>query len=116
MYFDNVGGDHLEAAISALRKNGRVALCGSISGYNDAEPQPGPRNLSLAVGKRLTLRGFIVLDFLNQFPQFVAEMAPWLASGQIVAAETVVDGLENTPEAFLSLFRGGNTGKMLVKL
>jgi NADPH-dependent curcumin reductase CurA len=116
VYFDNVGGEHLEAAIGALRKNGRVALCGSISGYNDAEPQPGPRNLGLAVGKRLTLRGFIVLDFAPKFPQFVAEMAPWLASGQIVAAETVIEGLEKTPEAFLSLFTGGNTGKMLVKL
>jgi hypothetical protein len=116
VYFDNVGGDHLEAAIAALRKNGRVAMCGSISGYNDAEPQPGPRNLSLVVGKRLTLRGFIVIDHLSKFPQFAAEMAPWLASGEIVAAETVVEGLENTPEAFLSLFRGSNTGKMLVKL
>ena len=116
VYFDNVGGDHLEAAIAALRKNGRVAMCGSISGYNDAEPQPGPRNLSLVVGKRLTLRGFIVIDHLGEFPRFAAEMAPWLASGEIVAAQTVVEGLENTPEAFLSLFRGGNTGKMLVKL
>jgi NADPH-dependent curcumin reductase CurA len=116
VYFDNVGGEHLEAALGALRKNGRVALCGSISGYNSAEPQPGPRNLGLAVGKRLTLRGFIVMDFAEKFPQFVAEMAPWLASGQIVAAETVVQGLEKTPEAFLGLFDGGNTGKMLVKL
>lgn len=116
VYFDNVGGEHLEAAIGALRKNGRVALCGSIAGYNDAQPQPGPRNLGLAVGKRLTMRGFIVVDHLDQFAKFAAEMAPWLASGRIVAAETVVDGLENTPAAFLSLFEGANTGKMLVKL
>lgn len=114
VYFDNVGGEHLQAAIGALRKNGRVALCGSISGYNGAAH--GPDNLGLAVGKRLTLRGFIILDHMAQFPRFAAEMAPWLASGKIVAAETVVEGLERTPEAFLGLFRGGNTGKMLVRL
>jgi NADPH-dependent curcumin reductase CurA len=116
VYFDNVGGDHLEAALTGLRRNGRVALCGSISGYNAAEPQPGPRNLGQAVGKRLTLRGFIVFDHMDRFPAFIAEMAPWLAQGKIVAAETVVEGLERTPEAFLSLFQGANTGKMLVKL
>jgi NADPH-dependent curcumin reductase CurA len=116
VYFDNVGGEHLEAAIDRANRGGRIALCGAISGYNDAEAAPGPRNLSLAIGKRLTLRGFIVGDYADRQAQFAAEMAPWLASGQVVAAETVVHGLENTPEAFLSLFRGGNTGKMLVEL
>lgn len=116
VYFDNVGGEHLEAAITAMRRHGRIALCGAIAQYNAAEPPPGPRNLGLAIGKRLTLRGFIVLDYQDRFTQFAAEMGPWLASGKIVAAETVVDGLENTPQAFLSLFSGGNTGKMLVQL
>jgi NADPH-dependent curcumin reductase CurA len=116
VYFDNVGGEHLEAAIGALRVRGRVALCGSISGYNDERPAPGPRNLALAVGKRLTLRGFIVLDHYGSYGQFAAEMGPWLAAGKIAVAETVVEGLEATPEAFLSLFRGANTGKMLVRL
>ncbi len=116
VYFDNVGGEHLEAALGALRRHGRVALCGAIAQYNSTEPPPGPRNLGLAVGKRLTLRGFLVMDYMDRFAQFAAEMGPWLASGQVVAAETVVEGLERTPEAFLSLFQGANTGKMLVRL
>ncbi|HEU5331376.1 MAG TPA: NADP-dependent oxidoreductase [Actinocrinis sp.] len=116
VYFDNVGGEHLEAAIARANRNARMALCGAISGYNAAEPEPAPRNLSLAIGKRLTLRGFIVMDYFPHNAAFVAEMAPWLANGEVVALETVVEGLENTPSAFLSLFSGGNTGKMLVRL
>jgi hypothetical protein len=116
VYFDNVGGDHLEAAIAVLRPFGRVALCGAVSQYNDAEPAPGPRNLSLAVGKRLTLRGFIVRDHSDRNREFVAEMGGWLASGRIRLDETVVDGLANAPEAFLGLLRGENTGKMVVRL
>lgn len=116
VYFDNVGGDHLEAAIASLRPFGRVALCGAVSQYNDAEPAPGPRNLSLAVGKRLTLRGFIVRDHSDRNREFVAEMGGWLASGRIRLDETVVDGLANAPEAFLGLLRGENTGKMVVRL
>ena len=115
VYFDNVGGEHLEAAISVLTQHGRVALCGAISVYNATEAPTGPRNIALAIGKRLTLRGFIVVDFSPRFGEFVGEMAPWLASGQVKAAETVVDGLENTPDALLALFTGGNTGKMLVR-
>jgi NADPH-dependent curcumin reductase CurA len=115
VYFDNVGGEHLEAALSVLTMHGRVALCGAISVYNATEAPTGPRNIALAIGKRLTLRGFIVGDFYPRFGEFVGEMAPWLASGQVKAAETVVDGLENTPDAFLALFTGGNTGKMLVR-
>jgi len=115
VYFDNVGGEHLEAALSELNPHGRVALCGAISVYNATEAPTGPRNIALAIGKRLTLRGFIVGDFFPRHAEFVAEMAPWLVSGQVKAAETVVDGLENTPDAFLALFTGGNTGKMLVR-
>jgi NADPH-dependent curcumin reductase CurA len=116
VYFDNVGGEHLEAAIARANRHARFALCGAISGYNAAEPEPAPRNLSLSIGKRLTLRGFIVMDYFPRNAEFVADMAPWLASGKIVALETVVEGLENTPAAFLSLFSGGNTGKMLVRV
>jgi NADPH-dependent curcumin reductase CurA len=116
VYFDNVGGEHLEAAISKLNMHGRVALCGAISGYNATEAAAGPRNLALAIGKRLTLRGFLVGDFYPKQAEFLAEMAPWLADGQVKAAETVVDGLENTVDAFLALFSGGNTGKMLIRL
>ncbi|MGH6657049.1 MAG: NADP-dependent oxidoreductase [Actinocrinis sp.] len=116
VYFDNVGGEHLEAAISAARRYARFALCGSIAQYNNTEAEPGPRNLALAIGKRLTLRGFIVLDNLKDFGRFAADMVPWLAEGRIDAAETVAEGLESTPQAFIALFSGGNTGKMLVRL
>ena len=114
VYFDNVGGDHLEAALSALRPFGRVAACGSISGYN--EPTPGPRNMAMIIGKRLTITGFIVSDFEAQRAQFMAEVRPLLASGALKGLETSVQGIENAPAAFLSLFSGGNTGKMLVTL
>jgi len=111
-----VGGDHLEAAISRLHQHGRVAMCGAVSHYNAVEPPCAPRNLSQAIGKRLTLRGYIVGDHSHRMPDFLAEMGQWLRTGQIRFDETVVDGLENAPEAFLRLLRGGNTGKMLVRL
>jgi NADPH-dependent curcumin reductase CurA len=115
VYFDNVGGDHLEAAIGVLNDHGRVALCGSISAYNAAEAPPGPRNLGLAVGKRLTLRGFIVSDHGARFPDMAREVGAWLASGELVAEETVVDGgLDAAVTAFLGMLRGENTGKMIV--
>jgi NADPH-dependent curcumin reductase CurA len=117
VYFDNVGGEHLEAAIGALNDHGRVALCGSISMYNDAEPRPGPKNLSLAVGKRLTLRGFIVTDHADRFPAMARELGGWLAAGDLVAEETIVDGgLDTAVTAFLGMLRGENTGKMVVRL
>ena len=116
VYFDNVGGDHLEAAIACLRDHGRIAACGSISRYNDETPQPGPRNLFQIVTKRLTIRGFIVLDWLRELKPFQAEVAPLIVSGKIKAVETVVDGLDKAPEAFLSMLKGGNVGKMVVKI
>jgi hypothetical protein len=116
VYFDNVGGDHLEAALACMRTHGRIAACGSISRYNDEAPAPGPRNLFLIVTRRLTLRGFIVTDWVKETKAFVAEVAPLLAAGKIQAPETVVHGLESAPQAFLDMLRGGNTGKMIVKL
>ncbi|GII21619.1 NADP-dependent oxidoreductase [Planosporangium mesophilum] len=116
VYFDNVGGDHLEAAIDSLNLHGRVALCGAISQYNAEEAAPGPRNLFLAVGKRLTLRGFLVGDHADRMPDFVAEVGAWLREGRLRVDETVVEGIENAPEAFLSMLRGANRGKMLVRL
>jgi NADPH-dependent curcumin reductase CurA len=116
VYFDNVGGEHLEAAIGSLRRYGRVAMCGAISQYNASEPAPGPRNLALAVGKRLTLRGFIVGDHGHLRDDFVREVGTWLSEGRIHHRETVVEGLEHAPSAFIGLLRGANTGKMLVKL
>jgi NADPH-dependent curcumin reductase CurA len=116
VYFDNVGGDHLEAAIGVLRRNGRVAMCGAISVYNNTEPAPGPRNLALAIGKRLRLQGFIVTDHWKRFHDMTAEVGPWLAHGDIVADETALDGLDNAVEGFLGMLRGENTGKMIIRL
>jgi NADPH-dependent curcumin reductase CurA len=117
VYFDNVGGEHLEAAISVLNTHGRAALCGAIAQYNDTEPAPGPRNLIQAVGKRLTLRGFIVMDHYHLQEQFVREVGGWIREGRLHYTETVVEGgVRQAPSAFLGLLRGQNTGKMLVKL
>jgi NADPH-dependent curcumin reductase CurA len=116
VYFDNVGGDHLEAAISSLRRGGRVALCGAVAQYNDTEPPSAPRNLALAIGKRLTLRGFIVVDHQDLRDEFEAEVGALVRDGRIVWRETVMEGIERTFDAFVSVLRGGNTGKMLVRL
>jgi NADPH-dependent curcumin reductase CurA len=116
VYFDNVGGEQLEAAIGALRDHGRVVACGSISRYNDTEPAPGPRNLFMVVTKRLRLQGFIVSDHADRLPAFLAEAAAWVADGRLRWRETVVEGIERMPEAFLGLMRGQNVGKMLVKV
>jgi NADPH-dependent curcumin reductase CurA len=116
VYFDNVGGDHLEAALAALRPFGRIIACGAISQYNDATPAPGPSNLSLVIGKRLTMRGFIVTDSQAERPRFLAEIMPHVASGKLEVRETVVTGVENAPRAFLDLLAGKNVGKMIVKV
>ena len=116
VYFDNVGGDHLEAAISALRPRGRVAICGMISVYNATQPAPGPRNMAMIIGKRLTLRGFIVFDHADLRPQFEAEVGRWLAEGKILWRETLVDGIDNAVNGFRDLMAGANTGKMLIRL
>ncbi|NUT32127.1 MAG: NADP-dependent oxidoreductase [Hamadaea sp.] len=116
VYFDNVGADHLEAAIGSLNLRGRVAMCGAIAVYNDTAPPAAPRNLALAIGKRLTLRGFLVGDHAARMPDMVAEVGSWLREGRLSFQETVVDGLENAPEAFIGLLRGENTGKMVVRL
>jgi len=116
VYFDNVGGDHLRAAVARMNVHGRIALCGAISQYNATAPVPGPDNLALAVGKRLTLRGFIVTDHLAMAADWIPRAARWLADGELRADETVVEGVENAVGAFLGLLRGANTGKMLVRL
>ena len=116
VYFDNVGGEHLEAAIGALNTFGRVAMCGAISQYNTQTPTPGPSNLALLIGKRLTLRGFLVGDHTDLLPQFQADLAGWLRDGRIRFDETVIEGIERAPEAFLGMLRGENIGKMLVRV
>ncbi|RIJ69822.1 NADP-dependent oxidoreductase [Nakamurella silvestris] len=116
LFFDNVGGDHLEAAISSFRIGGRAALCGSISGYNATAPRPGPANISLLTGKRAMLKGFIVSDHWNLRQEFLDTAVPAVQDGRIQVPETVFDGLESAPHAFIGLLRGQNTGKMIVRL
>ena len=116
VYFDNVGGDHLEAALNAARPFARFALCGAISMYNDTAPTPGPSNLMMAVGKNLRLEGFIVSFHFDMMPAFVKDAAEWIQAGKLTWRETIDEGIENAPGAFIKLFTGENTGKMLVKL
>jgi NADPH-dependent curcumin reductase CurA len=116
VFFDNVGGEHLEAAIGLLNEHGRAALCGAISAYNAVDPPPGPRNMFQLVGKRLSLRGFIVSDHGDLREEFVDTTSGFLRSGDLVVRETVREGLEDAVPAFLDLLRGANTGKMVVRL
>lgn len=116
VYFENVGGEHLQAALNAMNPFGRIAACGMISTYNDAEPVPGPNNLMLIVGKKVRINGFIVFDHNDMREDFLRDMSGWIESGRIRARETVVEGLENAVDAFLALFSGDNFGKMIVKL
>jgi NADPH-dependent curcumin reductase CurA len=116
VYFDNVGGDHLEAALYAMRTHGRIAVCGMISRYNDETPPPGPRNMILIIGKRLTMKGFIATDWYSELPRFIAEVGPHVRDGRVRVKETVVRGIENAPQAFIDMLRGENVGKMIVSL
>jgi NADPH-dependent curcumin reductase CurA len=115
VYFDNVGGDHLDAAFALARNNARFAMCGMIAGYNDPNPASF-RFIARIIAARITLKGFLVFDFQSRMDEFYREMGQLVASGAVKAQETIVDGLEKTPDAFLGLFKGENTGKMLVKL
>jgi hypothetical protein len=115
VYFDNVGGDHLDAALAVARNYARFAICGMIGGYNKGEPT-SLRFIMRIVAARIQLKGFIVFDFQSRMGEFYRDMGQWLASGAVKSRETVVEGLEQTPQAFLGLFSGANTGKMLVRL
>jgi NADPH-dependent curcumin reductase CurA len=116
VYFENVGGEHMDAAIAAARPFARFALCGMISQYNSTGEMYGVKNLIQAVGKSIRLEGFIVSNSFQHLPEFLKDMSGWIAGGQIQWKETIDEGIENAPGAFLKLFRGENTGKMLVKL
>lgn len=116
VYFENVGDAFLEAALENMRDFGRVVLCGMIALYNLEKPKPGPSNLFLAITRRLKLQGFIVSDNLDMRKDFIADMARWIKEGRIVWKDTVFEGIEKAPRAFLGLFSGENIGKMLVKL
>lgn len=115
VYFDNVGGEQLRAALFAMRDFGRIAVCGMIAGYN--EPVPGPDNLALLIARRLTMRGFIVTDHLASYGTFVKEFGPAVRDGRVGVHETIVEGLDAAPQALLDVLRGGkHRGKLLVQL
>ena len=115
VYFDNVGGDHLDAALAIARNNARFAICGMIEGYNTGQPTT-LRFAMRIISARIRIKGFIVFDYFPRMAEFYGEMGPWIANGTVKSRETIVDGLENTADAFLGLFKGENTGKMLVRL
>jgi NADPH-dependent curcumin reductase CurA len=116
VYFDNVGGPALEAALSALRMHGRIIACGGISAYNDLTPQPGPSNLFNITTKRLTMKGLIVSDWMDQRAEFEREVGGYIQAGKLKHRETVVQGLDQAVAAFVGLFDGDNLGKMVVAL
>ena len=116
VYFDNVGGDHLEAALDLLNRDGRAALCGAISDYNSAEKAAGPDNMAKIIMNGLMLRGFTVGFHLDLADEFREKLTVWFADGRIAYDETIVDGIEHTVDAFLAMMRGENTGKMLVRI
>jgi len=116
VYFDNVGGEALEAALSTLRVHGRIIACGGISGYNEEKPRPGPSNLFNITTKRLTMRGMIVSDSLGRRGEFEKEVGGYLQSEKLKSKETIVEGLDQAEGAFIGLFTGNNIGKMVVKL
>jgi len=116
VYFENVGGAHLEAALNHMKVFGRIAVCGMIEQYNNTAPAPGPWNLIMAIPKSLRIEGFVVSNHFDQMGKFHAEMAKLVAAGKMKWKETVFDGIEKAPDAFLSLFKGENFGKALVKV
>ena len=116
VYFDNVGSETLEAALTALRVHGRIIACGSISVYNDEKPRPGPSNLYNVTTKRLTMKGLLVLDWLDRWKDFEQEAGRYFREGKLKHRETVMNGIESAVPAFIGLFEGQNVGKMLVKL
>jgi NADPH-dependent curcumin reductase CurA len=115
VYFDNVGGDHLDAAFAAARSGARFAICGMIEGYN-AGPPPAFRYIMRVIAARITIKGFLYFDYLSEMPDFYRDMGGWIASGAVKSRETIREGIEATPQAFLDLFAGANVGKMLVRL
>ncbi|HXZ85138.1 MAG TPA: NADP-dependent oxidoreductase [Myxococcota bacterium] len=116
VYFDNVGGEILDAALANLAQRARIVQCGGISGYNEASPPPGPRNLMNLVITRSRMEGFIVIDYLPRFAEATAKLVQWVREGKIAHAEDVQHGIENAPKTFLRLFQGKNLGKQLLKL
>ncbi|MBC7003158.1 NADP-dependent oxidoreductase [Photobacterium sp. BZF1] len=116
VYFENVGGEHLEAALNNMNDYGRIAVCGLISQYNATEPQPGPSNMAMLIIKKLKMQGFIVFDHWAHYGEYAQQMGQWIADGKVKYEETVYQGIDQAADAFIGLFEGKNKGKMLVKL
>ena len=116
VFFDNVGGEHLEAALAAMNTGGRLALCGAIAAYNATTRPTGPSNLTNLITRALTMRGFTVGSHWDQAAEFTSLMTEWIVSGKIAYDETVIDGFSNTIDAFLAMMLGANTGKMLMRV
>lgn len=116
VYFDNTAGPQLEAALASMRNRGRLVMCGAISGYN--KPVQGPRNLALTIVRRLRIEGFIVVDHLHRMAEFLAEAIPAVRAGKLLHQETAVQGIENAPQAFISMLRSGDAhiGKLVIRL
>ena len=116
VFFDNVGGDTLEAAIAHMADFGRIVLCGAISGYNDATPAPGPHNLMLLISRRIRMEGFIVIDYLDRVGEAIDALTGWVLGGEIAWREDMQEGFDNIPTTLQRLFTGSNVGKQLLKL
>jgi NADPH-dependent curcumin reductase CurA len=116
VYFENVGGAHLDAALANMRMHGRIPVCGMIEQYNATTPPPGPANIIMTIPMRLTIKGFIVSDHMNLTPDFLRDMSAWAKAGKMTWRETIYEGIEKAPEAFIGLFKGDNFGKALVKI
>jgi NADPH-dependent curcumin reductase CurA len=115
IYFDNVGGAISDAVIGKMNNYGRVVVCGSIASYNDTSAATGPRLLPLVVYKQLLIQGFLITDYKTRFAEGIAQLQQWLAAGKLQYAETIMNGFDKLPEAFIGLFNGDNQGKMIVK-
>jgi hypothetical protein len=116
VYFDNVGGAILEAVLAQIKLHARIVICGAISQYCNTGPVTGPGNYLSLLSNRATMKGMLVLDYVDRYPQAGAEMANWMAAGRLKSREDIVEGLETFPETLLKLFKGENTGKLMLKV
>ena len=116
VYFDNVGGDILDAVLAQINRGARIVICGGISQYNNTGPIKGPTNYLSLLVNRATMKGMLVTDFMDRYPQAAREMAGWMAAGKLKSREDIVEGLQNFPEALLKLFTGENFGKLILKV
>ena len=114
--FDNVGGEFLNTALMSINQSARLAICGAISGYNNETPAPGPSNYNMLIIQRARMEGFIVLDYMDRFPQAIGELMQWVQEGKIVYQEDIQEGIENAPNTLLRLYTGLNQGKQLLKI